>query len=143
MFIYRKSFLPYTDDNAGRSAVLFQMIERFLIHKKKRVAAINNGHECTRTVRYFHLQDSIDLAEERVATMTNQKWLVNWHDLLSILNKIRDNYIEPYNADPRKQVIIELTEDEIHSRGVKAAKSRICREFRRDIFRIKWNSLVW
>ncbi len=144
MYVYRKSFLPYVDDNTARAAVLFQMLERFLVHSKKRVASVNNGHECTRTIRYFHLQDSIDIAEERVATMTNAKWLVNWVDLRNILNRIRSNYIEPYGENPKQVVPDESTEEEIHSRQVRRVKTKMYKLHRQSLFRTEWlKGLQW
>ena len=142
MEVYRRSFLPYTDGDTKRAATLFQMLERFLVPKKKKVNTFTGGFRLVRTVRYFDLEESIAIASERVETMTNLRWIQHWIDLLSTLAAIKSNYVEEYSI-AEVAIRIPTSEKVLHLRQNRAAKNRIYKAYRQDLFRMKWNNLIW
>ena len=144
MYVYRKSFLHYVDGDTTKSATLFQMIERFLVAKKKRVSTVNAGHNCTRTIRYFSLQESIDITAERLSEVTVPRWKENWQQLLDILEAMKANYFEEYGDPIEKTEQVQPTERALHLRKVRSTKNKMYRLYRQNLFREKWKSeMVW
>ena len=142
MRLYRYHFALLCDSDAVASTNLFQMLRYKLTTEYKLVLLMKGHYQYNKKVLSFDLDEAIAFVEDYKPNGNKPKVVERWKVLLGHLITIRENYVDMYETNTRRKVIIK---PRIVSKSAKKRKERLklVKELRKLEFLNKWKEMQW